>query len=557
MNKKYLDKKSIFSLALQNHKKNNFIEAEKLYNQVLKEDPEHFESIFYMASLFSQKRNFIKAKEFFERSIKIQPNYAIAYSNLGAVLKELGKFQDAFKACQKAVEIEPNNTIAHSNLGAVLRELGLYKDSVVACKKAIEIDPKNLGAYHNLGLSLQELNEIQKAIACYIEIIKANPNNENAYQNLAKLNIMLGKNDNATNFFNLAIKTNPKNLLNHYNLVDLDIKYLNTNLKETVYKIINEDNLKDKKNLTYANFLMSKYEYKNKNYEREFEYLIKGHDYYFNSCDKNYKKNIEYWLKILPENFDIYNQKILRTKYSNNLEKFSPIFIVGVPRCGSTLVEKIISSGLESIVIGEEVGVFSSFVKDKIIYNQPIYSEIENTNNNIIQRYKNKNIIINNSANIFTDKTLDNFFYLGLIKTIFPSSKIINCKRDPFSSIISILKNNLPQVPWAHSIENIFNYFDIYFHTISKYKKMFPDFIYDLNFENLSNNPEEESKNLMKFCNLPWDSKCLEFYKRKDLISKTASNIQIRQGIYKHSLDKYSSYKRILKNNIKNYEWFK
>ena len=119
-----------------------------------------------------------------------------------------------------------------------------------------------------------------------------------------------------------------------------------------------------------------------------------------------------------------------------------------------------------------------------------------------------------------------------------------------------MLKNKLPQVPWAHSIENIFNYFNIYFHTINKFKKMFPNFIYDLNFENLSNNPEEESKNLMKFCNLPWDPKCLEFYKRKDLISKTASNVQIRQGIYKHSLDKYSPYKKLLTTYGKKYSWF-
>ena len=87
-------------------------------------------------------------------------------------------------------------------------------------------------------------------------------------------------------------------------------------------------------------------------------------------------------------------------------------------------------------------------------------------------------------------------------------------------------------------------------------QKKYPNFIYDLNFENFTNEPEIESKKLMSFCNLPWNKKCLEFYKRKDLISKTASNIQIRQAIYKHSSDKYLPYKKLLDKYGNKYSWF-
>ena len=99
------------------------------------------------------------------------------------------------------------------------------------------------------------------------------------------------------------------------------------------------------------------------------------------------------------------------------------------------------------------------------------------------------------------------------------------------------------ELAWAHDLDKIFKYFNNYFKIIEKYKKINPNFIYELEFEKLVNNPEEESKKLMKFCELPWDKKCLEFYKRKDLFSKTASNIQIRKAIYKHSLEKYLPYK--------------
>ena len=145
---------------------------------------------------------------------------------------------------------------------------------------------------------------------------------------------------------------------------------------------------------------------------------------------------------------------------------------------------------------------------------------------------------------------------MGLIKKIFPQAKVINCQRNPLASIISILKNNLGDVAWAHNIENIFSYFDLYYKKINFFKKNYPSFIYDLKFENFQNDPENESKKLMKFCNLPWNKKCLQFYKRKDIISYTASHRQIRNPIYKESVDKHKPYKDLLSRYGNKYNWF-
>jgi len=104
--------------------------------------------------------------------------------------------------------------------------------------------------------------------------------------------------------------------------------------------------------------------------------------------------------------------------------------------------------------------------------------------------------------------------------------------------------------------EAVLEYFNNYFEIIQNYKKINANHIYELKFEKLVDNPEEESKKLMKFCELPWDKKCLEFYKRKDMISKTASNVQIREAIYRHSLDKYLPYKKYLDKYGKKYSWY-
>ena len=121
---------------------------------------------------------------------------------------------------------------------------------------------------------------------------------------------------------------------------------------------------------------------------------------------------------------------------------------------------------------------------------------------------------------------------------------------------MSIFQNNLMGLAWAHDLDNIFKYFDNYLKLIENFKEKNPNFIYNLELEKLINDPENESKILMEYCELSWDKKCLEFYKRKDFISKTASNIQIRQGIYKHSSNKYLPYKKLLNKYGNKYSWF-
>jgi len=209
------------------------------------------------------------------------------------------------------------------------------------------------------------------------------------------------------------------------------------------------------------------------------------------------------------------------------------------------------------IPVGEETAILENFFNNKILQKQSLdLGDVKSIRNELYDLYKQKGLISKKYDYIFTDKSLNNFFYLGLIKEIYPSAKVINCRRDILSSIMSIFQNNLTELAWTHDLENVFKYFNNYFKITKNFDEVSPNFMYELQFEKLVNNPEEESKKLMKFCELPWDKKCLEFYKRKDLISKTTSNVQIRQAIYKHSLDKYLPYKKFLEKYGSKYSWF-
>jgi len=437
----------------------------------------------------------------------------------------------------------------------VLKELGEYQKAISIFEKAIQIQPNNANFYNNLGNALKELEEYPKAISSYEKAIQIQPNFAKAYYSLGLLQQQLGETQRAKSSYEMATKYEPENLFYLLALSGLDREILDSNFKTKIFEIIKRDN-STKNNVAYGNFLLSKYELKNNEYENEFNYLLKGHQYYFKSKERKFKKEIDYMFNVLPNRKEF----LKLNKYNKNFNKENyltkPIFIIGVPRSGSTLIEKVIASGKQYIPIGEETAVIHSSLKDLINNNQKSNLDIKNFYTKIIEAYKKKGLIQKKNNFIFTDKSLENFYYLSIIKEIFPHAKIINCKRKNLSSIMSTLKHNLINLAWAHNLDHIFKYYDIYYRTIENFEKKNPNFIYNLEYEKFTSEPENESKKLMKFCGLPWDLKCLKFYKRKNLISKTASNLQIRKAINKESINKYSPYNKFLSEHGKRYSWF-
>ena len=579
--------KENFDFAFENHKKNNLKVAEKVYKKILEKDPNHFPSTILLGTLSAQTKNFDVAKQLLEKGIKINPNhpeahynlglvfnelvdfekaitcyekaieinpnYADAYNNLGNSYKELKNFEKAITCYEKATEINPNYADAYNNLGIAFKSLGNDQEAINCYKKTIQLEPNHPEAHYNFGIALKELGEELQAITYYEKAIEINPNYADAYNNLGNCYKDFGDFQKAINCYEQAIKSQPGNLTYFYHLIDLKKEILNPNLRNSIQKIINNNNC-TKTNMAFGNFLLAKCESKEKNYEKEIDYLIKAHTYYFELKKEKFTRQIKYFFDVLPNTNELIN--LNKSDKTVNNHEIKPIFIIGVPRCGSTLTEKIIASSSKYIPIGEETGVLDKIIKHKIEKKQLLNFNKENFQMELIEAYNHKGLVQENNDYTFTDKSLENFFYISFIKEIFPNAKVVNCRRNALSSIMSIFQNNMINLGWAHNLEYIFKYLDIYYRMVENFKKIFPNFIYELQFEKFVDDPEIESKKLLKYCNLPWDKKCLEFYKRKDLISKTASNIQIRQAIYKHSPDKYLAYKKLLDKYGNKYSWF-
>ena len=187
MKNKNLSIEETFTLAVQNHKKNNFEIARDLYEKILKTNPNHFKVIFLLGTLSAQTKNFDRAKQLLQKATQIQPNNADAHNNLGSAQKETGENQKAINSYEKAIQINPNYANTHNNLGVVLKEVGEYQKAISCFEKAIQINPQYVEAHNNLGGLLIELGRYHEALECYRKQISINPQQTNAINNLGVL----------------------------------------------------------------------------------------------------------------------------------------------------------------------------------------------------------------------------------------------------------------------------------------------------------------------------------------------------------------------------------
>ena len=277
----------------------------------------------------------------------------------------------------------------------------------------------------------------------------------------------------------------------------------------------------------------------------------------YHNGNKLLKKRFRFDLNEEKNNFlKIKNFFRKQNVINNNQNQRKLIFIVGMPRSGTSLVEQILSSH-DKVYGGGELNFLNNIVKKKILskYDNISLKEILDLDKLVLEcseEYYQKIKDLDNSKKDFTDKAPLNFRFIGFIKNFFPNSKIINCKRDPLDVIWSNYKHYFPaSLPFTNDLNDLSNYHKIYLDLMQFWKKDFDKDIYDINYENLVKNPKIEIEKLLKFCELEWDEKCLKHEKNSRSI-KTASATQARKPIYKSAIKSSEVYKKYISEILKN-----
>ena len=426
---------------------------------------------------------------------------------------------------------------------------GEFKKALKILEDLIKNGNKNITIFFHLGKIYFALNDYKKSIIYFRKCNQIQPNSPKVLYNLALVFQGLGKINEAEKLFNKLININPNDIRSYYGLFNLSINNITEKYKNKLKDLSNSGkiNLFEK---TLINFIFSKLKKKERKFKEEIKFLDLSHKLCFES---NYNYNIQsnlYYKKIIKNHFNkIEYEGSIKT--NKNLSKFKPIFIIGLPRSGSTLVESLISQSSNQILSFGEFHAINMSIFDQIA--STIYSENFNLNNFkfIINKEKFQNSLLERYGNIenkiFIDKSLENFFNIEIILKFFPDAKFLHTFRNFNDSIIGIYQRMMPDLSWSHDIKNILEYANNYKMIINYFKNKYPKHILDIDLEKLTNDQKNESQRIFDFCNIDWNDDVLNFNKKNKLFTKTNSFLQIRNKIDKYNINKYETYYYLLK----------
>ena len=413
--------------------------------------------------------------------------------------------------------------------------------------KLNENNPYNPDVLFYLGNIYYELNDLDKSIIYFEKSYKNLPDSEIIINNYAITLQSLGKIKKAKNFFKILVNKNPNNIKAYYRLFRMNDVDFNKNYLNKIRSLENSTSisLEDK---SLINYIFSKIEKNNNNISKEIEFLDKAHYFIHKSKEKYNLILINYYLNVLSKKFNEIQIK-KNNNFSNSFSSLSPIFIIGLPRSGSTLVESLLSQNNKIFYSYGESGLIDNSLRNQIKKKMISKStdleinekELIDSIDNFYSYSKDKN---------FIDKSLENFFYIDIILKIFPKAKFIHTYRNRYDAAIGIHQSMLMYLPWAHSINNILKYIFNYEKIINYFNKKYPSKILNVNLENLTFNPEKYTKEIFEFCNLDWNESILKFYDNENLKSKSSSFLQIRSEIKKYEKNKYHSYYFLIKNKL-------
>lgn len=419
-----------------------------------------------------------------------------------------------------------------------------YEEATVTCELILSRKPRHHGALYLLSLVAFFEGRNDEALNFVENVLALNPSFAEAYNLKGSTLLRLGEKDKAIGSYLSAIQYKPDYADAHSNLAYTDPR---PEQIPVIEQLLEQSSGSGDESMLYE-FTLGRLYNKKKQYAQSF------HHYQRANAIKR---------KSLPYNSETHSNRVSRISeaYSAGFFESSgisgsktqlPVFIVGMPRSGTSLVEQILSS--HPLVCGAgELSTIEQIEFEIIRHFSPSHSYpacIGHYTTKLAREhaghYLNKLISISNTARRITDKMPQNFLALGLIKLLFPNARIIHCQRDPLDTCTSIFMNYFPNGnAYSFDLNDLGHYYLDYFRLMQHWESLFPDEILHVKYESLVDEPEQGSRKIVEHLGLDWDESCLKFHENTRAV-RTASNIQVRNPVYKDSVGRWKRYEREL-----------
>ena len=524
---------NLFEKALNLQKQGDFIQASNLYKHLIKNKFQNQEVFLNYAAICQYMNKPNDAILLLKEAIKINPNNSIPFFKMGFILNNNGRFYESLPFAKKAIDLNPNLWQGYHNLIKILINLNRPKEAKLEAINAKRLFSNNHLFDCLLGDIHSSTGDFNEARTYYKNAISISPNDEVILYTYANFSVGIGNKKESVNFFNKVLKINPLHSLSFYSLSTI----IDTEEDEEIKNKIKKLNLLDfKSNYDRYTILFSKshISHKLKDFDKSSKFLKEGNDLKLKVRPSNIKYLINFSENIKKEtlkdrSFDISKFKNLRD-----------IFIVGLPRSGSTLVESIIGINENVFNLGENSIFLNAFMESK----KSNFYEMDE----IYSRYA-KNF---SSKKFTTNKMLSNYMHIPYLLTKLEHSKVIYTFRNPLDNLLSLYraKFNGSGNEYSSSLIDSANYYIYQFQLMRFYKKKYRENIYFLSYDQLVNYPEREIKKLITWLGFNWDNSYLYPYKSKQGFF-TASNVQVRSPINNKSVGGWEKYSEIMREPLK------
>ena len=526
----------------------NYAKISKISKSILKTFTNDKE--IYKIIIFSEinEKNLEKALKVSDKLLNLKDEAETNYIH-GNVLKLQNKFEEAIIFYKKAINFKKDFFEAYNNLASSQKKIGLVDDAIQNYNTSIKIKKNNLEAYFNLGNLYYDEKKFDEALRSYKKVIEINEQFSKSYFLIAQIKSIQGKFDDAKTYFLKAIEKD-KFLSEAY------VHYVNTrkikhddNIVGALEELLKIENLENKLIIDFS-YALSKIYFDIDKIDLGFQLLKKAKDLYLSSNNFSIDEEKNHFRKV--QEYFLRNE-VPKLKIQNSYKK-KPIFIIGMPRSGTSLIEQIVST--HSKVYGAGELTILPKIMHKSIWDK--YTNPEKLLTLIREEYLRKISEFKVNQEFVVDKMPFNFFYIGFILASIPEAKIIHIYRNPMAVCWSNFKANFFDnigMNYAHKLETIGEFYLIYNEIMKFWSEKYPNNIINIDYDRFVIDYETNSKNIIADIGLNWENEILKFYEN-DRVVETNSLLQVRSKVYQDSSKKWKKYEKhlspimeILKNN--------
>ena len=538
--------------ALQLHQSGKLRDAEAAYRSIIAKNPRHVDANNLLGLLCIQTQRFALAIKWIETALQEKPDDPQAHYNLGIALKDVGRLDDAAIHFQQCVDLDSNNVEAFNALGNILRIQDQHDRAVTCFERALAIQPTHADSRRNFSLVANDLGAVANklghshdAIDHFRRAVELADSNSEAHINLGITLEQTGNLDQAAAAFKNAIAANPNFAQAHYHLAHLRNHRSTTVDIDAMQSLFDQPGTSESEQTLLA-YGIGEAHHKLENYDRAFESFATGHRLKKKTTSFNLADQVHF----IDLSIEVFNQGFFDEHRKSGYEDKTPIFILGMPRSGTSLTEQILAS--HSAVFGAgERSYLPELVKESALtaanpYPKSVATLPHKKFRHLGKVYVKKLRSHSELAARLSDTTPMNFLYVGLVATALPNARIIHCVRDPTDTCLSIFMHPLSTPhSYAHELDDLGAFYKLYQRLMAHWHSMLPGRIHDMTYEQLVGDSETEIRALLNYCDLPFENACLNFHETERTI-RTPSAGQVRQPIYNNSIQRWKHYEKHL-----------